>query len=198
MGEPVRNKQVKLQRGNKRKSILTRSENVSVRLNPKTRYGADLVARLERRTLSSYCEGLVEKANKNTKIDILQTDNTKRDIALNGLLELIWDVEESQRFIRLAFYCSQLLNHDEDFLFSLIKKNGYFWHGTWTKNPAQTEKVGNEENLEGAALKWTWETSLDSVIFFRVKEYWGILNEVSTGEAEPKELPNWIRYKEVK
>src|ERR1700730_16830959 len=43
---------------------LSRSEILQARLNPKLRFTVELMARLERRTVSSFIEGLIEKAAK--------------------------------------------------------------------------------------------------------------------------------------
>jgi hypothetical protein len=94
----------------------SRSETVTVRLDPKLRYLADLAAREQQRTLSSFIEWSVRRALSQS--DILEEPNyganpeAKREAApLWG--EGFWDVDESDRFFLLAVGRPDLLTIDE-------------------------------------------------------------------------------------
>jgi len=86
---------------------LTRSETVTVRLDPKLRYLADLAARKQRRTLSSYIEWAIE--------DSLNRMNlySNSDMSLAEESAELWDVDEADRFAKLALRHPDLLTHEE-------------------------------------------------------------------------------------
>src|SRR3954469_5246025 len=87
---------------------ISRSETVTVRLDPKLRYLAELAARKQRRTLSSYIEGAIEESLANFKLNGSSTA-TECERAL-------WDVDASDRFVKLALFDEGLLNYREQAL----------------------------------------------------------------------------------
>ena len=99
-------------------SKLKRSQTVGVRLDPKLRYLAELAARKQRRTLSSYIEWAIEHSLKT----IILTDKTQgdNDACLNILGNDLWDVDESDRVVLLALHCPDLLSFDEQVQWKVI------------------------------------------------------------------------------
>jgi hypothetical protein len=87
---------------------LSRSEIVTVRLDPKLRYLAELAARKQRRTLSSFIEWAIEQSL--TEVKLTET-STLADEA-----HALWDVDECDRFIKLALHDEGLLNYREQVL----------------------------------------------------------------------------------
>src|SRR5687768_2422071 len=82
---------------------LSRSETVTVRLDPKLRYLAELAARLHRRTLSSYIEWAI-KASLDTE-SVRPTNLSGRDASdhtIGNEAEYLWDVDDADRFAKLA------------------------------------------------------------------------------------------------
>ena len=75
---------------------LARTQVVTVRLDPKLRFAAELVARKQRRTLSSMIEWTIEAAIDSVMIT--------EDIALSQVVAQAWNAEATVRFIRLALY----------------------------------------------------------------------------------------------
>jgi len=149
---------------------LTRSETVTVRLDPKLRYLAELAARRQRRTVSSYIEWAIEESLNRVLIcegkSIADTAPT------------LWDVDEADRFAKLALNYPDLLTHGEQVLWKLIRENGYLFKG---KYDSQGE--------------WAWRASGDSLIMERLRENWDKFNAVARGEAEQSILPAWARKK---
>lgn len=146
---------------------LSRSETVTVRLDPKLRFAAELAARKHRRTLSSFIEWAVEESVQN--------------VCLNGLkataydaIDLVWDVDESDRFVKMALYYPHLLTHDEEVLWKLIRENGWLWKGS-----------------NGNFGEWTWKIDLDSIIFERLREKWELFCSIAKGEIDKRYLPDW-------
>ena len=77
---------------------MSRSETVTVRLSPRTRYLAELAARRQRRSLSSLVEWAV---------------NGMVDETLGDLADL-WDVDPEVRFLKLAQRHPELLTFEEE------------------------------------------------------------------------------------
>jgi len=71
---------------------LSRSETVTVRLDPKLRYLAELAARKQRRTVSSFIEWAIEDALK--RVSISEDQNSERTIHDEALT--LWDYQKKQ------------------------------------------------------------------------------------------------------
>jgi hypothetical protein len=95
---------------------LSRSEVVTVRLDPKTRYLAELAARRQRRTLSSYIGWVVAES----LVQFIEAEKTTNgeDEDIVGL----WDVDDCDRLVKLALYDKSLLNYREQVLWKRIQE----------------------------------------------------------------------------
>lgn len=153
---------------------LTRSETVTVRLDPKLRYLAELAARKQRRTVSSFIEWAIEDALRRINISEHQNDDrTIHDVAMT-----LWDVDDADRFANLALNFPEWLTHDEQVLWKLVRENGYLWKG---KRDSQGE--------------WVWRISGDGLIMDRLRKHWDAFNAVARGDAEQSTLPKWAKTK---
>jgi hypothetical protein len=101
-------------------SKLFRTEVVTVRLDPKLRYLAELAARKQRRTLSSFIEWAIEQA---LEMSVNVGPGCRIDDSL-------WDVYEVDRFMKLVASCPELLTYEEQVLWKAIYENDYFWEGS--------------------------------------------------------------------
>jgi len=107
---------------------LSRTETVTVRLDPKLRYLAGLAARRQRRTLSSFIEWAIEDSLE--KVNIFDDRRgTRKSVADEAFT--LWNIEEADRFVKLAFEYPDLLTYEEQFLWKLIKENGPMLEGTF-------------------------------------------------------------------
>lgn len=147
-------------------SKLSRTETVTVRLDPKLRYLAELAARKQRRTLSSFIEWAIEESLKQIDVD------GSRSIA--DLANALWDVDAADRFAKLALRNETLLSHDEQVMWKLVKDNPLFW---W--------KNRNDENLE-----WSWRISESNMNFEHLRENWRVLLAIARGELDQADLEN--------
>lgn len=154
---------------------LSRSETVSVRLDPKLRYLAELAARRQRRALSSYVEWSIENSLAHVSLDL----NGNSSIADEA--EALWDVDEADRFAKLALHHPDLLTHEEQVLWKLVRENGLLWSGRYT----------------GFDQEWTWTVQAQSLNFERLREYWDVFKKVAAGDASFKDLPTWARTKKI-
>lgn len=153
---------------------LQRTETVTIRLDPKMRYLAELASRLQRRSLSSYIEWAIDRSF--TDVSFPGRDGTLADMA-----RALWDVDEPDRFVYLAINHPDLLNHEEQRRWKLIRENGLLWAGSYVP------KHGKRQ--------WTWDPSASAnLITDRLREHWDKFVMVARDEADPGSLPTWPRY----
>ena len=98
---------------------LTRSEIITVRLDPKLRFAAEIASRSQRRTVSSIVEVAVEAYLAQEQV-ALSADPDHR-VKLMAAVEEIWDVDEADRFVNLAEKSRWLLNLGEQRLWKVIR-----------------------------------------------------------------------------
>lgn len=151
---------------------LSRSETVTVRLDPKLRYLAELAARLHRRTLSSYIEWSIESSLGN---NVLAGDHNGPSIKDES--EYLWDVDDADRFAKLALRYPHLLTHEEQVRWKLIRENGYLWKGSYA----------------GPKKEWTWTVDEDSFIFPRLRDDWAVFCHVADSGQNKEALPTWAK-----
>lgn len=157
-------------------SKLSRSETVTVRLDPKLRYLAELAARKQRRTLSSFIEWAVEDSLSRVLVEEGLNGASIADQAEN-----LWDVDEADRFAKLALRYPYLLTHDEQVVWKLVCENGTLWRGRYA----------------GPNNEWTWKVTEEALIFGRLREHWNQFIAVARGQADKSGLPTWVKRKEI-
>lgn len=99
-------------------SKLSRSEVVTVRFDPKLRYLAELAARKHRRTLSSFIEWAVESSLERVYLYEGEHYDDKTSVADES--RRLWDIDEAERFIKLAITYPDLMNLDEQERWKMI------------------------------------------------------------------------------
>jgi hypothetical protein len=162
---------------------LSRSETETVRLDPKLRYLAELAASIHRRTLSSYVEWAIKDALDSESIRpswLSGLDVSDHTIGLEA--EYLWDVDDADRFAKLALRYPYLLTHEEQVLWKLIQENGLFWRGRYA----------------GSSNEWTWKVEEGGLIFERLREHWDKFIAVAQGRADKSTLPTWQKSKPSK
>lgn len=149
---------------------LSRSETVTVRLDPKLNYLCELAARAQRRTKSSFIEWAIGEALKDVGIpgeklnangDLWTIDQRNSDL---------WDVDEPDRLVALAAFAPSLMTHEEQVLWKLITTSGYLWRGSWGED-------GNGEEV------WQWDPSNPyKITLERLRHNWDIIRAVAEGK----------------
>ena len=153
---------------------LTRSQVVTVRLDPKLKFAAELAARKQRRTISSFIEWAIEKAVTEEVVQIIGL-NGEGYTALDAMTK-VWDVEEADRFIKFAEQFPELLNFAEEHLWKLIKETPYFFKKVeWEYDP--------NKHL-------SWSIKSNNLWFKRVRNHWELLNKIIAGEESEDKLPD--------
>ena len=155
---------------------LSRSETVTVRLDPKLRYLAELAARLHRRTLSSYVEWAIKESLDSATVEPIGVDQQGVRYSIGHESEYLWDVDEADRFAKLALRYPHLLSHEEQVRWKLIRECGYLWRGNYGPPPAQ---------------EWRWQVVEDSLCFDRLRDKWELFCAVADGDKLATELPTW-------
>jgi hypothetical protein len=101
---------------------LTRSEQVSIRLDPKLRFAAELAASKERRTLSSFIEWAVERAVKEIPLVCREGQWQTADVVTHN----VWDLDEAYRFSLLGMHYPELLTYEDQKLWKFICEFGVY------------------------------------------------------------------------
>ena len=158
---------------------LARTETVTVRLDPKTRYLAELAARKQRRTLSSFIEWAIEENLRSIGLSEEYGEENYPSRSLASEATVLWDVDEADRFAKLALRYPHMLTHDEQVLWKLIRENGYLWRGH------HDEKTG----------EWIWPVSASSLVIENLRRYWEAFNSVVYENGDKANLPTWQKYK---
>ena len=138
---------------------LTRSQVVTVRFDPKLKFAAELAARKQRRTISSFIEWSVEQAINGLEV--------AKDINFKSAMDLIWDVEEADRFVKLALHFPELLTYEEEHLWKLIRDFSQFWCRDCKEYAGVIET-----NADFDLIRFNWKT----------------LQKIVAGEADPSSL----------
>lgn len=153
---------------------LARSVIVTVRMDPQLNYLADLAARKHRRTLSSFIEWAVQQSFSDVELyqgTGYQGDNS---ITLKEMEQKLWDVDESERFVRLAIHCPELLTHEEQERWKLLSDSQLL-------SPAMTRNNGERV--------WNW-AKLEDVVFPVLRRAWNSL--LVAHEAGPEASRKWV------
>ena len=151
---------------------LSRTKTVTVRLDPKLRYLADLAARKQRRTLSSFIEWAIAESLQRV---ILQEKEDGTSVSISDLAEVLWDAEEPNRFAALAARFPEMLNHDEQLLWKVMLQ--------FDAESIRLQKEGQE-----IIDKWLvdLEENVRNSAFLR--DHWDEIKAVAKGEADPSVL----------
>lgn len=151
---------------------LSRSETVTVRLDPQLRYLIELAARKQRRTVSSFIEWALEQSLDRVELYHGTGYNGDTSTTLADVASNLWDVDDADRFAKLAFSYPDMLNHHEQILWKLICESSFFWRGDYNTNG-----------------QWTWKTEPRHLINERLRERWEELNCVARGELDKSVIP---------
>lgn len=149
-------------------SKLSRTQTVTVRFDPKLRYLTELAARKQRRTVSSYIEWAVEQSLAKIYIEEPTSYNTE-GVSMSEKSESLWDVDDSERFIKLALFYPELLTHEEQLIWRAIKDHKML-------SPI------NDINLEKDSSDMTFRNMKDMHLPF-IQEHWADFLAKSRGES---------------
>jgi hypothetical protein len=154
-----------------------KSEIVTVRLDPKLKYLAELAAKRQRRPLSSFIEWAVEQSLAQVYPDPMGGTGNEAPESFNDVANNLWDIDEPDRFVKLALRYPDLLDHSQQRLWKLIRENGALWRGHFDPITDEFEWKFSEETLRVDVLRQHWET----------------FGRVASGEEKLSALPTWVK-----
>ncbi len=141
-----------------KKSGSAKTESVTIRLNPRLRFGLELLARKQRRSTTSVIEWAIDQALEREDFSINNESASGVDATNN-----IWDVFDSDRLVKLAIYYPQLLTYEEEVTWKIIREIKEFWYG-------------NGDYYE------------DGCDFQTIRKFWPEIKAVADGEKNLSEL----------
>src|SRR5262245_9991943 len=98
---------------------------MTLRLEPRLRFALNLLARKRRRSMASIMEYALYKAIEDSADGLFRrTGGTDED-----LLELTWDPEEADRFVKTGLHWRHIFTYEEELLWKVIQEDRKFWKG---------------------------------------------------------------------
>ena len=97
-----------------------RTEVFAMRLDPKLKYLAEIAARKQRRSLANFIEWSLEQALGEVKLVKSEELNGQYNRSVLDEANKLWDLEPSDRFIKLAENYPDLLNYEEQLILKAI------------------------------------------------------------------------------
>lgn len=104
----------------KPKAAGPRTEVFALRLDPKLKYLAEIAARKQRRSLANFVEWSLDEALANVKLDETGDFNGQYDRSVRDESNKLWDLEPSDRLIKLAESYPDLLTYEEQLIWKAI------------------------------------------------------------------------------
>ena len=146
----------------KRGSKAIKSDSVTVRLDPKLRYLADIAARSQRRSLSAFVEWAVELALN--EVNVKTAEGVY--IPAYDLGDFVWDIDEADRFVKLAIHAPELLSYEEQKVWKLIKQYPFsFLENPYKHPPSHPFKFDDDTNMDYVAIRENWDI-IQSACFY--------------------------------
>ena len=161
---------------------LSRSETVTVRLDPKLNYLCELAARAQRRTKSSFIEwAIADSLGSVTLPEVIRSGagfDEPYEATLKEKASELWHVDEPDRLAALAMIAPALLSHEEQLIWRVVRESGYVWKGHFNKQD-----------------EWTWTVSGESLLRDRLRDHWDTYKGVALGDLPKEKLPKWRKKK---
>ncbi|MCY1277529.1 hypothetical protein D9M68_345730 [compost metagenome] len=136
---------------------------VSLRIDPRIKYGIDLAARIQKRTVTGVVEWAVERALADVQLPksvIAEHDGSDAptDLASN-LDDRLWSSNEGVRLVLLAYRYPSLLSYEETRIWETIKLSPPLWR----RLPRSAEGCSPWENAKLSVIADKWPAIIDIV-----------------------------------
>lgn len=136
---------------------------VSLRIDPRIKYGIDLAARIQKRTVTGVVEWAVERALADVtmppSIFIEDEDPDAPTDLASHLDDLLWSPSEGVRLVLLASRYPSLLSYEESLIWETIKLSRPFWR----KLPSGPAECTPWENARLDMVSEFWDVLVDIV-----------------------------------
>ncbi len=125
---------------------------LSLRMTPRTRYGLDLLARVNRMSLSQVVELALENAFRGERMYTLESRSNEQQQRVN-VLDATWAERPWVRLAQLALVSPELLSFREVRLWETVKETKYYW--TADGPPSERKQVADRMNHK--VLQGDWD-----------------------------------------
>jgi len=136
--------------------------NVSMRIDPKTKYLIDLLAREQKRTITGVIEWALEVAAHQEQFDKSESSFDQRR-SFRDMIDELWSTDDALRLISLAMNKPSLLDYDELRIWETIKASPDFWR---INNPASMPRL-DKSWINSPMVQAYWEQLVDHVQQYR-------------------------------
>ena len=102
-----------------------KTEALSIRIDPRSRYGLELLARLQRRSTTGVVEWILQEAFRSEVFE--QGDQHREQTTLDEVLDGLWQINDVERLVALALRKPQLLTFEEARLWKVIRDTSSLW-----------------------------------------------------------------------
>jgi hypothetical protein len=145
----------------------TKGEVVTLRLTRRTRYGLELLARQQRRPLSSVAEWAFHEVFKIESI----APSFGEEKTLKEAVDDLWDPLEPDRLVKLAQKYPSLLTYEDDLIWKVIKEEPSFWLKDDGLPKGESLSIGN------------WPPTPPQPDMKRIRRLWPAIKEAASGEG---------------
>jgi hypothetical protein len=104
----------------------SRTNTLSVRLQPRTRYALELLARRRHTTITGVLEAAIQRVIADPDEGLFDPPAGPRGKP-ESILEKVLDPVEADRLVKLAMNNPSLMNYDEERLWKTIRENSSLW-----------------------------------------------------------------------
>ena len=162
----------------KPKAAGPRTEVFAMRLDPKLKYLAEIAARKQRRSLANFIEWALDEALGKVKLVESGDFNGQHDRSVLDESSRLWDLEPSDRLIKLAESYPDLLTYEEQLI----------WKAIFEISASESYKD------DAGQTKFIWYNFVErngntkSVIRATVKECWPALVAYAEGNATVEDV----------
>lgn len=169
----------------------TKAETLSLRISPDLKFGLELLARMEERSLTTEVEKALRELFNTVRIDASFLDIREEDAArvsdlyFLDVLGLIYSPDAPTRLIRTGIALPHFLSQKERIVFDIIRSQETF-HGDETDFfPAPDELGPLAEGLEE-----TFRRNYDGFDMSAIRRNWASLNEAADFTIENGHYPD--------
>ena len=150
-----------------------------------TRYALELMARQQKRTVSSYLEQLTETAVEQETLTLHREIKDDEDwetaeefetLPMMQALDVLWHPSEVHRFVLLAFRFPEVLSFEEKMMWQFVKKASYYW--------LHFNVEGFDEDNKPLGTMRNRMFEYDGANWQRLEEHWELLQAGDFGAIE--------------
>lgn len=156
----------------KSKTGAPRTEVFAMRFDPKLKYLAEIAARKQRRSMANFVEWAIEQALG--RVMLVDTN----DLSILDESDKLWDLEPSDRFIKLAKNYPNLLTYEEQLIWKAIQE--------LTASETYKDEAGKTQLITYSFT--VNEGKNKSPNNFAVKDCWSTLVAFSEGHATEQDV----------